>query len=143
LRLRRFAPDSTIVAARFTAMPATATAITRPPSTSGGSMSLRVPSSTITAPSASSVAPFSWADRISARRIPNVNPPPAGRRARRAARRASASAPASVSMWAASDSRASEEATMPATTSTDMKPRISASAILSRRASPSAPWPWW
>ena len=91
--------------------------------------SRRTPSSTITAPSASSVAPFSCADRISARRMPKVKPPPAGRRARRAARIASAIAPASVSMWAASESRARESARMPTTTSTAMKPRISASAM--------------
>ncbi len=67
--------------------------------------------------------------------------PAAGRRARRIATSASASAPASVSMCAASDSRASELATMPATTSTHMKPVIRTSAIVSRRESASCVCP--
>ena len=50
---------------------------------------------------------------------PKVKPPPAGRRASRAARSARAMAPASVSMWPASESRASDEARIPATTSSD------------------------
>ena len=69
------------MAARFTAMPTSADDQHQRPSTSGGSASRRTPSYTITTASATSVAPFSCADRISARRKPNVNPPRAGRRA--------------------------------------------------------------
>ena len=135
LRLRRSAPASSIVAARFTAMPASATAITTPPSTSGGSRAGVCRRSTITTASPTSVAPFSCAERISARLKPNVNPPARDGCASRAANSASAIAPASVSMCAASESRASDEARMPASTSTAIRPRISASAALSRRAS--------
>ena len=86
LRLRRSAPASTNVAARLTAMPASATTSTIVPSTSGGSIRRRTPSTRITAASATSVTPLSWADRISARLSPNVKPPAAGRRARRGGR---------------------------------------------------------
>ena len=103
----------------------------RPAGRSGGGS----PPPTITTASATSVAPFSCADRISARRKPNVKPPRAGRCASRAANSASAIAPASVSMCAASESSASEEARMPATTSTAIRPRISASATVRRRVS--------
>ena len=140
LRLRRSAPDSTQVAARFTAMPASATISTGRPSTEGGSISRRTPSAKITTASATSVAPLTWADRISARLSPNVKPPAAGRAARRAATSARPIAPASVSMCAASESSASESARMPATTSTAMKPRISPSASASRRLSPVGAW---
>ena len=57
---------------------------------------------------------------------------------------ASPIAPASVSMCAASESSASDDAMMPTTTSTTMKPAISASAMLShlRSASAEGPWLW-
>ena len=54
--------------------------------------------------------------------------PCGGRRARRRAKIARPIAPASVSMWAASESRASESATMPTATSTAMKATLIASA---------------
>ena len=96
-RLRRSEPASTRVAARFTTMPTIATTRTGSPSTSGGCTSRRTPSHTITTPSATRVAPFTCAERISARRKPNVKPPLAGRCASRAVNRARAIAPASVS----------------------------------------------
>ena len=135
LRLRRPAPASSIVAARFTAMPTIATTSTTPPSVSGGSIRRWIAATAITTASATSVAPFSCADRISARRKPNVKPPRAGRCASRAANSASAIAPASVSMCAASESSASEEARMPAAISTAIRPRISASAPVRRLVS--------
>src|SRR4051794_7146893 len=69
--------------------------------------------------------------------------PEAGRAARVSASSDSPIAPASVSMCAASERSASECAASPATTSTAMKPTISASAIPSRRrfASGETPWP--
>src|SRR3954454_2182791 len=46
-------------------------------------------------------------------------------------------------MWPASESSASDDPRMPATTSTSMKATISANAPASRRASPSEwSWPW-
>src|SRR5437763_1298902 len=66
------------------------------------------------AASTSSVTPLAWADRISTRRRPNVSAPRAGRAARRSAISERPSAAASVSMWPASDSSASECATTPA-----------------------------
>ena len=51
-------------------------------------------------------------------------------------------APASVSMWAASESRASDEASTPTTTSTAMKTRMSTSAAVRRRESPVWTWEW-
>ena len=119
-------------------MPTIATTKTTPPSTAGGSIRRRIPSKTISRPRTSSVAPLNWALRIPARFQPNVIAPPAGRRASRIATSASTSAPASVSMCAASESSASELARMPTTTSTAMKPTISASAILSLPRSASA-----
>ena len=61
--------------------------------------------------------------------------PEAGRRARPTATSASPIAAASVSMWAASESSATELASSPTTTSTAMKPRLIASAIHSHRGS--------
>jgi hypothetical protein len=52
-------------------------------------------------------------------------------------------APASVSMCAASESRASESARMPATTSTTMNVAMTPSATASQRRSASAAGPWW
>ena len=132
-------------------MPTSATIRTGTPSTSGGSTSRRTPSTTTRSPRISSVAPLNCAERISARRSPKVNGPWAGRRARPIATSARPIAAASVSMCAASESRASDEAAMPATTSTAMKPRISPSAIASLRAVGvggdrvvvPVPWPAW
>ena len=85
LRLRRSAPASTQVAARFTAIPTSADdqhhARRRPPAdrSAGGCPRRRSPRRAPT-----SVAPLTCADRISARRKPNVKPPPpAARQSRR------------------------------------------------------------
>ena len=67
-----------------------------------------------------------------------MKPPLGGRWARRRANSAKPIAIASVSMWAASESSASESATMPAATSAAMNARISASAATSLRESASA-----
>ena len=112
------------------------------PSTSGGSTSRCPASHAMTPASTSSTAPLICADRISARPSPNVNGPRGGRAARRAATSASAIAPASVSMCAASESSASDEARTPATTSTPMKPRTIASATASQRRSASDDTAW-
>ena len=85
--------------------------------------------------------PLIAAATISLRPSPKVMAPAAGRRASRIATSASASAPASVSMCAASESSASELARMPTTTSTHMKPAIRTSAIASRRESASCVCP--
>ena len=82
----------------------------------------------MTSASTSSVVPLTAAARISERLRPKVIAPRAGRAASRMATSDSAIAPASVSMCAASESSASESAARPATTSTTMKPRISARA---------------
>src|SRR4051794_22657757 len=145
----RLARASTQVAVRLTTTPIRATTRTGPPCTSGGSTRRRTPSTTTSRPRTSSVAPLNCAERISARRSPKVKAPRAGRWARPTAMSARPIAAASVSMCAASESSASDEATMPTTTSTAMKPRISASAIrsLPRSASGSiawlCPWPAW
>src|SRR5690242_16953041 len=70
--------------------------------------------------------------------------PVAGRCASRAAARDMARATASVSMWAASDSSARDDASTPATTSRSMKPTISTSAAFSapRSVSRESPGEW-
>ena len=141
LRLRSPAPRlSTIVAARFTTIPTSATISTRPPRTSGGDASRAIASYTITAPSTKSVTPLACADRISTRPSPYVIAPFAGLVASLAAASEIASAAASVSMCAASDSNASDEATTPTATSATMNARISASAVFSALWSASRPW---
>ena len=124
-------------------MPTIATTSTARPATSGGSTSRWIASIEISTARPTSVAPFSWAERISARRNPNVKPPLAGRRASRAANSARAIAPASVSMCAASESRASESAKTPATTSVTISPRIRTRAMVRRRVSSVWTCPWW
>src|SRR5436305_2894668 len=89
--------------------------------------------------STSSAAPFACAERISERRSPKVRLPPAGRAARRSTINDIASAPASVSMCAASERSASECASTPATTSPTMNTTISARARPRRRASSPPP----
>src|SRR5439155_155908 len=61
----------------------------------------------------SSVTPLACAERISTRRKPNVIAPPAGREASRSATSEKPMAPASASMWPASESSASELAIKP------------------------------
>ena len=77
---------------------------------------------------------------------PKVRLPPEGRRISRITTRLMTSAPASVSMCAASERSAREWARIPTTTSTAMKPAISASAAESRLASAFSltpcVWPW-
>src|SRR6476659_7970328 len=119
---RRLAPESCHVARKLTPIPTSATTRITAPSASGGETS--------------SAAPFAWAERISERRNPKVRFPPAGCAARRSTTSDTRSAPASVSMCAASDRSASESARMPATTPPAMKSRIRPSAIAIRRASP-------
>ena len=135
LRLRRSARDSDHAAAMFTTAPAAPMTMTMPPSTSGGSASRPIALIASTPASTSSAAPLIWALRTSARPRPNVNAPRAGRAASAAATSARPSAPASVTMCAASESNARDPATMPATTSTTMKPAMSASAVHSQRRS--------
>jgi hypothetical protein len=72
LRLRRSLRDSAHAAPTLTSPPTTPTTITRPPSTSGGSISRRTASIAITPASTSSDAPLTCAERISARPRPNV-----------------------------------------------------------------------
>ena len=85
LRLRRSEPASTTRRGEVHRDADEGTTSTTTPSTSGGSASRRMPSITITTASATSVAPFSCAERISARRKPNVKL--AARRAPREPRR--------------------------------------------------------
>ncbi len=70
LRLRRSAPASVAVAARFVTMPANATASTSAGRTWTGVTSRRTASYTIRTASTSSVTPFAWAARTSTRRRP-------------------------------------------------------------------------
>lgn len=81
---------------------------------------------------------MTWAETISPRRRPMVIGPPTSRRARLAATIAKAIAPASVSMWAASASSASELARIPVVISTAMKATLIASATASMRVLVSA-----
>jgi len=76
------------------------------PSTPDGSSRRRTDSTPSTAASTTRPMPLICADSTSARRSPNVNVEVTGRSASRAATSASAIEPASVSMWAASDSSA-------------------------------------
>ena len=75
---------------------------------------------------------------------PNVKRASGGRSASFTAARARPMAPASVSMWAASEIRATELAISPAATSTAMKPRLIHSATHSHRGAAAAEtaWPW-
>ena len=141
-RFSRFARATCQIATTFTAAPASAVADDRRRVDLGGDMSRCTASTTISTPSTSSVIAFACAERISARRNPNVMRPSAGRRARRAAQTESASAAASISMCAASERSASESARIPTTTSTTMNATISASAIASGLTSASARTPW-
>ena len=119
-RFSRFARATCQIATRLIAAPASAVSDNRRRvRRSGGDISRCTASTTISTPSTSSVIAFACAERISARRNPNVMRPSAGRRARRAAQTESASAAASISMCAASERSASESARIPTTTSTD------------------------
>ncbi len=89
-----------------------------------------------------SVTPLACAERISARLKPNVIAPFAGRAASVIANSEKPIAAASVSMWPASESSASECATTPAATSAAMNARISPSAMLRRPRSASARTAW-
>ena len=151
-RFSRFARATCQIATTLTAAPASAVDDDRRRVDRRAATSSRcTASTTISTPSTSSVIAFACAERISARRKPNVMRPSAGRRARRAAQTESPSAAASISMCAASESSASESARIPTTTSTAMNATISASAIASGRTSASArtrgrerghaPWP--
>ena len=142
-RLRRSARESVHAFATFTPAPASPTARTNAPSTSDGFERRAIASTAMTPARTSSAPPLTWAERISARPSPNVNRPRAGRAASRAATSASAIAPASVSMCAASESSASDEARTPATTSTTMNASTVASAIASQRRSAAGETPWW
>ena len=135
----RSACASSRVASRFTNTPATATATIVQPPGAPGVTRRRIAPKTINPASTSSVPPLAWAERISIRRRPKVTFPCAGRRTRRITTTESSSAPASVSMCAASERSASEPARMPATISTTMKPTMSASPIVRRRVSVSSP----
>jgi hypothetical protein len=90
------------------------------------------------AASTSSVTPFACAERISTRRKPNVIAPRAGRAASEIATSEKPIAAASVSMWPASESSASEWATTPTPISTAMNARISVRASANRARSASA-----
>ena len=126
------------VASSVTAMPTSATISDRRlPGRRAGRSAAGSPRRRSGTRARAACAPFACADRISVRLRPKVRLPAAGRSTRRITTSDSTSAPASVSMCAASESSASESARIPATTSAAMNPAIRPSAIHSRLASAS------